>query len=299
MDLQKLTNSRFGVRLGLALGRIMPPGLGYRLSAFAARRIAARKDSPMVKAVRANQWVVRGENLSPTELDQAVEEVFLHAGHCFVDLYHNLQNRQGLLDRVIDNAASQRLIEFSQPGGQGCFFVAPHLSNFDIVMLALAYRGLQGQALTYGQPTGGYKIQNELRAATGLEITPVSDEAHRKAIARLKAGGLVATGVDRPIRRKAHTINFFGRPSPLPAGHIRMALHAGALILVGAAHMRPDGLYELLLSEPIPMQSHPNPEEAIRINGEAVLREIETFIRQAPEQWLMYYPVWPEIKAEG
>ncbi len=299
MDLQKLTNSRFGVSLGLALGRITPPGLGYRLSALVARRIAARKDSPMVKAVRANQWVARGENLSPAELDEAVCQVFAHAGRCFVDLYHNLQNRQGLLSRVIDNAASQRLIEISQPGGQGCFFVAPHLSNFDIVMLALAYRGLQGQALTYGQPTGGYQIQNNIRAQTGLEITPVSDEAHRKAIARLKAGGLVATGVDRPIRRKAHSLTFFGRPSPLPAGHIRMAMQAGVPVLVGAAHMRPDGLYELLLSEPIPMQSHPDPDEAIRINGEAVLREIEIFIHQAPGQWLMYYPVWPEIKAEG
>ncbi|MBU0512776.1 MAG: lysophospholipid acyltransferase family protein [Chloroflexi bacterium] len=299
MNLQKFTNSRFGVGLGLFLGRMMPTSLGYQLSGLVAGRLAGNQSSPMVQAVRANQWVVRGEKSSPEELDNAVRAVFQHAGRCFVDLYHNLQNRDGLLKLVVDNPAAQRLIQISQAEKQGVFLAAPHLSNFDMVLLSLAYRGLHGQVLTYGQPTGGYKIQNDIRATTGLDITPVSDTTHQKAIELMRNGGLVATAVDRPIRRKAHTLRFFGHPSPLPAGHIRMALEADVPVVVGAAHLRTDGRYELLLSDLIPMQRHDDPAEEIRINGEAVLKVIEGFIRQAPEQWLMYYPAWPDIIANG
>ena len=94
--MQRFFNSSFGVSFGLALGRLTPPKLGYRLSALGARILARRKDSPMIKAVRANQFVVRGGTSTSEELDQAVEEVLIHAGRCFVDLYHNLQSPAGL-----------------------------------------------------------------------------------------------------------------------------------------------------------------------------------------------------------
>jgi phosphatidylinositol dimannoside acyltransferase len=299
MGLQKFMTSRFGVRLGLALGRAFPPNLGYRLANFTAHRISRRKDSPMVQAVRQNQWVVRGEKSSPAELDAAVRAVFTHAGLCFVDLYKNLQNKAGILEMVANNEAAQKLIQYSLDKSRGAFVVAPHLSNFDLVLLALAYRGLEGQVLTYGNPTGGYQVQNNIRATTGLEITPVSPENHKRAVETLKNGGIVATAIDRPIRRKTHTLRFCGHPAPLPAGHIRMALRAEVPIIMIAAHYRPDGKYELLCSEPIELKRDDDRETEIRQNGNAVLEIIKTFIQQAPEQWLMFYPVWPEKMVNG
>ncbi len=249
----------------------------------------------MVQAVRQNQWVVRGEDSSPAELEAAITAVFAHAGRCFVDLYKHLQNREGLLEMVADNEASQKLIQYSQDKSRGAFVVAPHLSNFDMVLLALAYRGLEGQVLTFGNPTGGYEIQNDIRASTGLEITPVSAETHHKAVQTMKNGGIVVTAVDRPIRRKAHMLNFCGYPAPMPAGHIRMALKAEVPIIVIAPYGRSDGKYELHWADPIEMQRDADREVEIRKNGEAVLQVIESFIREAPEQWMMYYPVWPEV----
>jgi KDO2-lipid IV(A) lauroyltransferase len=291
--MQRLFNSSFGVNFGLALGRLTPPKLGYRLSAFVARILARRADSPMVKAVRANQFVVRGGTSTPEELDQAVTEVLTHAGRCFVDLYHNLRDPDGLKSYTPLTPALESLIARGQSDVDGAFVVAPHLSNFDLVLLAAAYHGLKAQVLTYGNPTGGYKIQNEIRAQTGLNITPVSSAVHRQAIENMRNGGLVMTAVDRPIRRKAHYMKFFGRSSPLPAGHIRMALEAGVPIIVAAAEWQADDRYFLHLSDPIELAHHDDMDEAIRINGEAVLEVIEGHIRKNPGQWLMYYPVWP------
>ncbi len=291
--MQRFFNSSFGVSLGLALGRVMPPKLGYRLAAFGAKILARRADSPMVKAVRANQLMIRGENTASDEITLAVEEVLIHAGRCFVDLYHNLQKPDGLKALAPASPMMERLIADSHDDSSpGAFVVAPHLSNFDLVLLAAAYRGLKAQVLTYGNPSGGYKIQNELRAETGLNITPVSSAVHRQAIENMRSGGFVVTAVDRPIRHKAQTMNFFGQPSPLPAGHIRMALEAEVPVIVAAAEMQAEGLYHVHISDPIELVQHADPEQEVRLNGEAVLRVIEGYIRQAPSQWLMYYPVW-------
>jgi len=291
--MQRFFNSSIGVSFGLGLGQITPPKFGYFLTTKGARYLAHRTQLAIVKAIRFNQHIVRGQDAPISEINQAVEDVLIHAGRCFVDLYHNLNNPIRLKQLSPLTPALERLIAQSYYDSPGAFIVAPHLSNFDLVLLAAAYRGLKAQVLTYGNPTGGYKIQNDIRSQTGLNITPVSPEVHRQAIQNMRNGGFTITAVDRPIRRKAHSINFFGYPSPLPAGHIRMAFEAQVPIIVVAAEMRSDQLYHLNISDPIELIHHTDPDEEIRINGEAVLRVIEGYIRQAPSQWLMYYPVCP------
>jgi lauroyl/myristoyl acyltransferase len=295
MDLQTLANSRFGVSLTLWIGRNMPLKLSYRLVDVVARMISNR-DTTLTRTIKANQWVARGENSSPEELNEAVYQVLVHAGCCFADFYRDLTNPQGLIALSPRSPNHQTLIDCGQPDTPGAFVVAPHLSAFDIALLALAYHGLHAKVLTYGNPTGGYEIQNQIRASTGLDITPVrSEETHLEAVEWMRAGGVVITAVDRPIRRKAHTLTFFDHPSPLPAGHIRMALEARVPVLVVAAHRTPDRQYHIKLSAPIVMQRLKDKELEIRQNAEKVLTAIETFIREAPEQWLMYYPVWPDL----
>jgi len=293
LSLETFTTSRFAVSFTLWLGRSLPLKVSYPLVNFLAKGFAKRKSAAMVQAVRANQWVIRGEQSTPEELDRAVLEVFQHAGRCFADLYHVMQSPEKIKNMVVISEACKTLIKHSQKNVGGAFLVAPHVSNFDLALLALAHYGLQTQVLTYGLPTGGYKIQNDLRASTGMDITPVGEDTHNKAIERMMSGGLVATAVDRPIRGKAHTLTFFGHPSPLPAGHIRMAMKANIPVIPIAVHMTSDSKYLVEIGDPIPMVFHDNPNEGIQLNAEAVLKALENFIRRNPEQWLMYYPAWP------
>ncbi|MGD2156996.1 MAG: lysophospholipid acyltransferase family protein [Anaerolineales bacterium] len=299
MDLQKLATSSFGVKTVITIVRLLPPKFAIALGSLIANQISKRINSPMIRSIRSNQWVIRGRALSKGELLEATREVLQHQARCFFDLYRTIRYPEEIKELSPASADSEVLIQLSQSRKDGAMIVAPHLSNFDLVLLSHAYRGFQGQLLTYGEPTSGYEIQNELRASTGLDITPVRGEiTHQEAIERMRNGGLVATAVDRPIRKKKRVINFFGLPSHLPTGHIRMALTADVPVLVAAAQYRSDGKYHLLLSDPILMQRHPDPTIEIKMNAEAVLNVIASFILQNPEQWLMYYPVWPDILEE-
>jgi KDO2-lipid IV(A) lauroyltransferase len=72
-------------------------------------------------------------------------------------------------------------------------------------------------------------------------------------------------------------------------------LKARVPVFVVATMMQADGTYHFQVSEPITMISHPNRGMEIIMNAEAVLRVAEDFIRQAPQQWSMPFPVWPEV----
>ncbi|MCL4559203.1 MAG: lysophospholipid acyltransferase family protein [Chloroflexi bacterium] len=295
MDLQNSMNSRFGVGLALALGRITPEIIGYRLAASVADLISARRSSRIVRAVRANQWVIAGGKLTPQQLDRAVRDTFRHAGRCIYDHYHHIYNPSALLDMVAFSPEFERRAQSIKEGKTGTLFVTPHLSNFDLMGRALALKGFNIQVLSYADPRSGYKEQNRLRTVGGFEFTPISLSALRRATDALHQGGTILTGLDRPEKDPKYRLEFFGRLAPLPVGHIRLALKTKVPITAVAAQMRPDGTYYLLATDPIPMQPYPDPVEEITRNAEVVLRVVEEWIRQAPHQWLMFYPVWPEV----
>ncbi len=250
-----------------------------------------------MRGVRANQWVISNQSLSARELDRAALGVMRHQAHCLFDLYHCRRNSDAMQALAPLTDSMGALIERSQSRRGGALVVIPHLSNYDLLFIANASRGLQAQLLTLAAPTGGYRSHNSIRAADGFSITPVSDEATRQAVQRLKDGGLVITGIDRPIEGKKRSLAFFGQPSFLPAGYIRMAMQAHVPVIAAAVSMSPGGQYGLTVSEPIPMQSGGRDTTAILETAETVLDVIAGFIRRAPQQWLMYYPLWPHLSA--
>lgn len=298
MDIDKFSKSRFGVGLGLTLAKGMPSTWGYLLGGWAAGQLAIRRGSSMVQAVRLNQWVIRGRISSSDELDQASRAVFQHAGRCLIDLYHNISNPVRIREFFRETPEIRGLVERSRKRKKGTFLVTIHLSNFDLALLSLGQRGLDAQVLSYGEPTGGYQIQNQLRAQANLNVTPINPQTLRQAIRRMKDGGTVITGIDRPVDQQDVKLSFFGCPASLPTGHVRMAIAADVPVILAVPSMRPNGEYQLFISDPLPMQRLSDPKEEIRVNAEAILKIVEDHIRQNPEQWLMYYPVWPDLLDE-
>lgn len=294
MSPQQWTTSRFSVHLGMILGRTLPARFGYRLVDCCAGPLSRWHNLSLVQSVAINQQGIHQDSLSPTLLRQAIEAVFRQAGRSFIDLYDSLKSPAALQQKIVENTALERLLEFSHNRRSGAFIVVPHLSSFDLMLLAAAARGFKAKVLTFGKPTGGYLLQNRIRALSGLEILPLSPATQRRAIRALQQGELVLTAIDRPIPNQPRTLNFFGRPSPLPDGHVRMALKANVPILVAAVHTNLKGRYELDLSRPLEMLRNADPLTEIRQNAERILRRIEILIRNHPCQWQMFYPAWQQ-----
>jgi len=289
-----MINGLFGVSLAYGLAQALPPRLGR----WTARRIGSTlgrlKKTSQVRAARANQWMVSGEKLSGAELDGATRAVFRSTGGCLYDYYHHLHRPETILKLVDFNPAFEEVIRRSQEGRQSQLLVIPHCSNFDLVGRAAALKGIRYQILSYPQPKSGYQWQNEVRNFMGVEVTPVSNESLRQAADRLRGGGTVLTGADRPLGEVKYRPHFFGHASNLPTGYVRLALKEKAMVIVVAGITLPDGRYQAWASEPVKMKPEDDPAAETLRNTEAVLEVIEDLIRHAPQQWSMFYPVWPD-----
>lgn len=293
MNFQDILNSRFGVAIVLALGRFIPPEIGYPLGKWLGKAIASFKKNRMVQSVRANQWVVSGQRLDGQQLDDITRKTFEHTAVCLYDLYHNLTRPQRILDMVSMSPQLTRILDQRLQSKKGTMIVAPHLSNFDLAGRAMALHGYPILALSYPRPPGGYQWQNKLRQEFGIDILPMSFESMRAAREKLKNYGLVLTGMDRPMDSSNHQPRFFGHPAPVPVTYINLAAQSGADFLVVACRAISLGQYVVDCSEVIPFTKDKDTDRQYLVNAEKLLSEAEKMIRRAPEQWSMFYPVWP------
>ncbi len=293
---QRFLDSRFSLALALLLGRLMPPGIGYALADWVATRlIAARRDSPLVQAVRANQWVVRGENLSAEALDRAVEETLGSTARSLFDLYHYLSDLKAAQRRFVLDEVSQSLTRRPEFAERGLVIVGLHMSAFDLILQSLCRLGMKPLVLTIPNPRGGRRVEYEIRCRAGMNLLPASIAAMRQAVHHLQRGGIVLTGMDRPVDEPSLRPRFFGRPSSLPTHYTYLALKANVPVMIMVAHRESDGKYHVYTSAPLVLEGSPWRDEALLYNTERVLQVAEEFIRKVPHQWSISLPVWPEV----
>lgn len=304
MNLQSLINGPLGVGAGILLGKLLPYNAGIALAQFAARKLASMKHTPMVRAVRVNQWMVSGQSLVDEALDQQVLATINHAASTIYLLNYYSQNIHKM-DQMVDITDTlDRLLAGIQNSGRGTILAGIHLGNFDLVMQVLsrqflAPRGLSVLVLSAPQPGKGYQWQNRNRKRTGLEIIPVSVSSIRQAVTTLNAGGLVLTGLDRPIPDGKYQPTFFGAPAALPVLHISLALKTSAPVIVVSSAKGSDDRYRFEVSDPIYINPASDRKAEMLENAHIVLTTAEQFIRKSPEQWTMFYPVWPQYLEES
>ncbi len=298
MNIQPILNSRTSTEIALFLSKALPPLIGYPLSNHIAKRFVIHNGTDSYKALRANQWIVNQGKLSSLELDQITERTIQNTANCLYDYYHNIRKPKSTIDMVEFSPSFQEYLANLGKTKEGTLFVAPHLSNFDLCARAATFKGMRVQVLSFPEPPGGYKIQNKIRQEVGIDITPISMTSMLQAIERLRNGGTVLTGVDRPFADAKHKPLFFGRPATLSDFHVRIALRVKSPIIVLAAKNLPEHRYLIQASEPIPMKLFNDKEKEYVYNLESVLEVVAEYIRQVPDQWSMYYPVWPDALTE-
>jgi lauroyl/myristoyl acyltransferase len=301
MDLQKSINSPQAGLMALRICKILPPGLGKGFARIVADQIAARKNLPLVKAIRLNRYVVSGCQFGADELDQAVRASIRHLGESYYTLFHNINNPAGLEKHIHISPELEAIVERSQKNERGLIILGVHLSNFDLVLQAAGWRGLKAAALTLPEETEnkqGVEWQHQFRRLSGLELLPASFANIRQSIKRLEQGGVVLTGVDRPIRSPKYRPLFFNRPSNLPVHYVTLGVASGAPLVVLSAVRQTDGKYHIRTSEEFYMTPDPDRQKELLVNAEKVLELAEDRIREAPEQWNIFQQVWEGLEAE-
>lgn len=295
MNLHELASNPRSIQLGMWFSQHAPESVGHRFSWWAADVVCRVKPS-VYDVVQANLSQVLGPDVPGRTLEQSVRQVFYTAIRGYFDLFRALRLPREELEALVDfpeQARSHIRSLWNRKGGS--ILVFPHLGNFDIAAQALGKYLPEPQVLTLPDPSPGFQLANKLRIGTGVEVTPLSTSALRKAVKRLRRGGLVSVAADRPVSSLDEPMPFFGKPARVPSGHIRLALKTNALVVVGCCFLSSEtGRYTIHIEPPLELLRSGDREKDVELNMRRVLDVMETVIRRWTWQWQMFVPVWPD-----
>jgi KDO2-lipid IV(A) lauroyltransferase len=286
------------MRLGMLVSQYTPERIGHQLSWWAASTISRLKPA-VYRVVESNLGPVLETLGSHQPLDQTARKVFYLGLRSYFDLFRALRLPEDKLASLVEIPETTREIARSLWNrDKGTVLVFPHLGNFDLGGHAILRLLPEMQLFTLPDPPPGFKILNESRSRGGVKVTPLSTNALRDAIKLLRRGGVVSIAADRPVSALDEPVSFFGRPARVPSGHIRLALKTGASVVLGYCVLSPETQrYSMHLEPPMEMTRTGNRDEDLRLNMQRVLSGLESIIRSWPEQWQMFVPVWPDLKA--
>lgn len=239
-----------------------------------------------------NLKVVFGDSMTEEQYKQVALKCFYLRSQALYDFFHFVKDKQALRDRIHLTDSANAMIDYLHTNKSGAVALSPHFVGADIAGMELAQHFPNAQALSIPHPSRSYKNENLIRAAYGVRVTPASTRALQIAMQTIRNGGLVAGSTDRANPEEEYAVSFFGKPAHLPTVYIRLAIRLQVPVFHFTGLMSDDCQYTLDVSEPFFTESYPDREEEIVNNMQKVLVHTENAIRNHPEQWCMFHPVW-------
>jgi KDO2-lipid IV(A) lauroyltransferase len=252
----------------------------------------------MVQALRANQWIVGQKTATSQQLDKMAQTTLHNITYAYYTLFHYLENVVKVQSQVDYSSQILDIFARSSEKKAGLLILGLHMCYSDFIFQLAAQKGLQAILLSLPQPTESVEWQHSYRRKAGIDILPASISNIRQVIRRLAANETVLTGLDRPMADVKYRPRFFGYPAHVPVHYIPVALKAKKPVVLMSSFRQPDGRYLVQASDIFYLKEDRDREVEILRNAEMVLEVAETFIKQAPQQWAITQPVWPELVGE-
>lgn len=277
-------------RAGLHLGRLLP-------AAWAG--VLARAGVKLYLRMRPERFDIVVENLLPFSAgDRGQAERLARA------------NFEAFAAKLVDlwrYEAGVPVAESVQPGsgwdhfspavasGRGVLLVTPHLGNWEFGAPFLGRYGIKPLVLTAPEPAPHLtRLRADARARQGVETLVVGEDpfAFVEIIRRLQDGGVVALLIDRPNPSTAVPVELLGRPFLASVAAAELARATGCVVLP-VFIVREAGSYRARALPPVEYEQRQLRDRAERIAFTGrILRALEPAIRQFPDQWFHFVPVW-------
>jgi KDO2-lipid IV(A) lauroyltransferase len=241
------------------------------------------------------------ENLRPccandrTLATTAARSLFDQFGRKLADLWR--WESGAVAGPSLDGREGWEHFEAVRASGRGILLVTPHLGNWELGSAILGQRGVKLLVLTLEEPDPRLtELRRASRLARGIETLVVGQDAFAfvEIIQRLQAGATVALLIDRPPPPSAVTVEFCGQPFRASVAAAELARASGCVVL-GVCVLRTARGYTPIILPELHYDRAALGRRAARVQfTQEILRAFEPLIRQHPDQWYHFVPIWPE-----
>jgi lauroyl/myristoyl acyltransferase len=173
--------------------------------------------------------------------------------------------------------------------GKGVIFGSAHFGPVALVGQILITRGHTLTLPVEKTDSEFMRAVNRARQAQGLVLVPIDSALGIHRV--IRESGVLGILADRAITGVGERVEFFGRPALLPSAHVALALRTGAA-LIPAFAWREKGLLFARIEEPLELVATGDRDADVREGVRRFAAVLERYVREHPEQWTVFEPVW-------
>jgi len=197
-----------------------------------------------------------------------------------------------VLQRVVADGF-EHLVD-AMAAGNGVVLALPHVGSWEYGGAFLAGTGYPMTAVAERiEPPELFDYFVEQRAAMGLTIVPLDSDSGAAMIKTLREGKLVGLLCDRDLLENGIEVEFFGETTTMPAGPATLAMRTGAPLLTSAVYSGPGRDHHAVVQPPIDTCRTGSFRTDVQRITQEIATRFEGLIREAPEQWHVFQPLWP------
>ena len=185
-----------------------------------------RRNTNLRRNVAENMRHVMGAGATEIAVQGAVRRAFRMQARNGFDLLRVPRVSLKRLEQQVRLDGDWHTIDDALAAGRGVIICSAHYGAFDIMGQYIINRGYEAHLLV-GRTTSHFVHDSVsyLRQSRGWRLEQVEDPGSvRRVMKALKAGKVAGMVVDRDWSGTGAPVTFFGAPTTLPTGHIRMAL---------------------------------------------------------------------------
>ena len=273
-----------------ALVERLPRSWAYALAVMAAR--FAWLFSPLARPRLEFNLKVARPDLAPRELRRLSWLNFRNHAKAYADLMMIPRANVQAMRRLLQVRGWENL-EQARAMGKGVMVVSCHMGSYEIVSAiwsaTLAPVSFFAEEL---EPRALFEWYRETRARLGISVLTLDLGGLRKVTEALQEQEMVITAIDRDIAGTGQVMPFFGRPARIPLGPAAIALRLGVPLLPAYVLRLPDDTYFVEAVQPLFANSTGDARaDELRVTQD-LLRIIEGFIREHPDQWHLPHQIW-------
>ncbi|MCA9832524.1 MAG: hypothetical protein KC435_01120 [Thermomicrobiales bacterium] len=263
--------------------------------------ISYRSSTGYRSNVEANVSTVLGAEVSDAEVEWITQHIFRTNARNFSDLLTLTWRSPAWLSRATRIASgSFEMIDTERARGKGVIFVSAHLGCFDFIGQSFQARGYPLTVVT-GRTTSRFVFDGVtwLRGRRGARMVEPTPAGIRHVIKALRNNECAVIVADRDFFENGHQVDFFGHPTTLPPGAIRIARDTGAPIIPLYTQRGKGNLHNIHILPPIYVEKTKDVDADIERGMEQLLPVLEEGIATSLDQWVMFQRVWPEMPPES
>lgn len=233
-------------------------------------------------AVRANLAVVAPDR-SPS-----ARRVFVNQVRQYLEVFHIPRLDRARFEAIVRVDGWENFV-CAERLKKGVIFGSAHLGPVALVGQILMQRGFTLTLPAEKTNSELMRAVNRARQAQGLVLVPIDSGLGIHRV--IRDGGTLGILADRAVTGVGETVEFFGRPALLPSAHVALALRTGAALLPAFA-WREKGLLCARIEAPLELASTGDREADVRAGVRQFAAVLERYIKEHPEQWTVFEPVW-------